>query len=191
MDRARGTGALAAAVIIDLLLLAATGAWLTFRYRPDRPGLPDRSGTIVLPHSGGGWVADAHRWLAIAALVLVAALVVVTLARFVRGPRREAIAVAAILVAALAVGVAYDTGGRLPWSQLALSAVTVDSDLSGVWKAAFDPVVRFVITAKEVTRSDYQVWAVVHLFAAPAVGGAALGARVIGRRNMARSPSGG
>lgn len=176
MKHYRATSTLAAALAVDLVLLGTTGAWLAVRYRPDRPSLPDTAGRIELPHSSGALISQVHRWLAVAAVVLVGALVVLTLARVGRRPRHEALAMGAVLLVAVGIAAAYETGGRLPWSQVALSAVTIGGDFSGVWKAAFDPVVLFVVTGREVTKSDYQVWVLTHLFAAPAVAAAALGA---------------
>jgi hypothetical protein len=68
------------------------------------------------------------------------------------------------LVCAVAVGVATISGRGLRWYALALWEVTVNSNLRGVCTAAFDPVVRFVITSKgEVSTDSYRRQVVGHL----------------------------
>ena len=57
------------------------------------------------------------------------------------------------------------------WDQLALSSVTVDSDIDGYWTAAFGDDVLFVLIGDvEVSQGDYGAVLVAHL-AAPFVTG--------------------
>jgi hypothetical protein len=50
------------------------------------------------------------------------------------------------------------------WDQLALRAVTVGTGIHGLWYAAFNHEVRFVlIDGAEVDQSSFAPWAVVHL----------------------------
>ena len=152
-----------------LALLGMSGAWLTVRYRPDRPEIPEPGARLIrFPHHGGGWIGDVHRVLAVAMYVSIAGLVLVLLVAAVR--RRVPGWVGLPVVAALAATlVARSSGDGLPWSQLALWAVTVNTTYEGVWRAAFDPVVRFVLTDVEVGQAEYRVWVLTHVFAVPAL----------------------
>jgi quinol-cytochrome oxidoreductase complex cytochrome b subunit len=163
-------GAWLAALLACFVLLGGTGVWLAARYRPDVSSVVVANGRSGPRIHGGGRVDDLHRVLAVAAVIAAAGLVL-SLAQAV-GQRRRGAGAALWLSAAatVAVLVGIVSGYRLPWFSLALSAVRVDLNLRGVWSAAFNPIVRFVITKQgERTQSTYRSIVLIHLFAVPAV----------------------
>lgn len=84
------------------------------------------------------------------------------------GHRVVCVASSAVAVAAAAITLL--TRGVVTWDQLALSSVTVGSDISGYWTAAFDYQVLFVLVdGTEESRSEYALALVAHL--ASPVGG--------------------
>src|SRR5687767_6161106 len=103
-----------AALLLAFAVLVVSGLFLTFHYRPTYG--EDHGATI------------AHRVAAFAAIGLAAVLAGCGIVR----RRLWSIGVVLVLVAAVV------TGDDLPWSQLALWAVTVGGDFSGVLRAAFD-----------------------------------------------------
>jgi quinol-cytochrome oxidoreductase complex cytochrome b subunit len=173
-DRGRGAweprvGPWLATSFACLGLLAVSGAWLSVRYRPDRPEPADRLGRFRTPGTGGGWVGDVHRLLAIALYLSLAGLVVVLVLDAIRRTDRSWIAAGLVPVVVVATVVARASGEGLPWSQVAVRAVRVNTSYRGVWRAAYDPLVRFVLTEVETTRAHYRISVIVHLFAAPAL----------------------
>ena len=159
---------MAVATLGCLGLLTVSGAWLGFRYRPDRPAITPGARFVRFPDHGGGWVGDVHHVVALALYVSLAGFVVALLAPVVR--RRLTPWVAGPVTAAVAATiVARSSGEPLPWSQLGLWAVKVNTDYAGVWKAAYDPSVRFVLTGTERTQAEYRRLVLTHLFAAPAL----------------------
>ena len=156
-----------AATVAFLALLAGSGTWLTVRYRPD-PSVPSVFDQGVAQRDGA-WVGDAHRVLALLFCVAAAGLAVSLVVAALRRPAGLPVVGGLVALLAVTTGAAMLTGSLLPWSQLALWAVTLNTDFAGVWRAAFDPAVRFVLTdTHEVTQADYRVVVVTHLFAAPA-----------------------
>ncbi len=156
---ARAYRILLAAVMVLAAVLAVTGVWLTFNYRPNATQAWSDLGDTS---SGISGVRLAHQ-LASALLVpvLVAFLVVGVVAS------RRWRPAAALLVTALALGY---TGFLLPWDQLALWAVTVGTDYQGMLSAAFSDDVRFVLLGgSEVSQATLRLWLVVHTVALTAV----------------------
>lgn len=145
-------------------VLAVTGLSLVGDYRPTAPGAD-------LPLDQG-----LHQ-LAATLLQAVALLAVVSALGWSYGSgRRVWIGPAVVLVLVMAASV---TGQRLPWDQLALWAVTLGSGVEGVWYAAFDKSVRFVLVdGGELSPSSYRRDVLLHLAAggAVAVGLVAVGA---------------
>ena len=129
-----------------LLVLVATGLWLTFEYRPmDQP------------------VRTVHQvasWLALMVAVLPPAIAVVR--------RRSALVAVGVLFTA-AMAAAAITGQLLPWDQLALFAVTVGTDISGVLDPFGDHIRLVLIGGAEVSNGAYQRAVVVHLGVLPVV----------------------
>jgi quinol-cytochrome oxidoreductase complex cytochrome b subunit len=144
------------ALLVVLALLLVTGLYLMLEYRPQAaPAFWDANGS---EWAWGYRVRIVHRVLAYVALglgVLVAGF------GFTRR-HRWALGIPIVLLAA-SIG-----GYALPWEQLALWAVTVDSDFSGVLRAAFSDEVRFVlIQDREVSQGAYRTAVLLHLAVVP------------------------
>jgi quinol-cytochrome oxidoreductase complex cytochrome b subunit len=145
----RARSAVLAALAGELLLLVATGVWLTFHYRPSgRQAWIDRSGGA---RHVWDWVRLAHNalsWLTIATAVAVLLLAVLATAR---RPRWIGPALGGGLVVTSVAAAA--TGYLLPWDQLALWAVTVGSDFDGFFGLRDDRVRFVLIGHREVAAS--------------------------------------
>lgn len=143
------------ALLLELLVLAATGVALFFVYRPAAPqgwtgAEPD--GDLVVTA-----VRTAHRVVSSLTVLTAAAAVVVFVAT---SARKRTWAVAGALVGAVLA--ASFTGYLLPWDQLALWAVTVGEGLSG-YRPMFSERVRFVLIGGTEVGPDTVVrWLGVH-----------------------------
>ena len=158
-------------------ILAVTGVWLTFTYRPS--AAQAWSGLDIAP-AGIGWAQLIHQMAA----ALLVPLVIASLVVDVVATRRWRSATA-LLVTTLAL--AY-TGLLLPWDQLALWAVTVGTDYQGMLSAAFSDEVRFVlIDGVEISQTTLRMWFLVHAVALAALffGLLTLTARSVYRRSPA------
>jgi quinol-cytochrome oxidoreductase complex cytochrome b subunit len=143
---------LVAAVIVSGAVLAVSGAWLTFNYRPNA--------SIFAEHVDRplGLARTTHVWTTWVFLVAAAGLAGMEV---VRRRLPGAAASGGIVVAALGLVV---NGRGLPWDQLGLWAVRADTDYRGIVKAASDDTVRFIlIGGMEVGQADYRVVALAHL----------------------------
>jgi quinol-cytochrome oxidoreductase complex cytochrome b subunit len=171
-----------AATAVVLVLLAATGLWQSWHYRPTAVQAWDDILTLQTdpgirpPDQAQGWVSDAHRGLAIV-FVVVGAAFVATLFRWAwRKHGGDAVAVAVAVVAVGATALAPASGHDLVYDQLALWAVRVGADAGGVWMPAFDGQVRFVLAGGfEVAPGTYRGDVVAHVIAVPALLFAAVG----------------
>jgi hypothetical protein len=158
-----------------------------------------------IPHSPGAVVAqlsapvrrsdrwtDWHRatsWVLVLAAVISLALVVAIVARGWSIASRNVTVIGAAIVAVVMSVVTVITRPLVEWDQLALSSVTVGSDIDGYWNAAFGDDVLFVlIGGSEVSQGEYGAALVTHL-AAPVIAasallvvGAAVGRRRVGAR---------
>jgi quinol-cytochrome oxidoreductase complex cytochrome b subunit len=136
--------ALLGAAALLLAVLAASGAWLWWDYRPDRDQ----------------WIGTVHQIAAFALLVAALALLVLAIIR--RG-RVHAPGIVAALGVFVTVGAAYVIGRLLPWDSLLLHAVVAGDDVSGV-RAALGPAVGVVgVDGRAVSPSTYEAWAYAHL----------------------------
>ncbi len=168
-----------------LVALAVSGFALSTRYQPGAAeGLRDSGlgDTVDL--------RDAHRSLSSLLLWTGVGLLFSGLGLAVQRRRggedlRSTVWTGALPGLALfAVVVASFTGYAIAWDHLALAAVTVGSDLDGIWPAAFDDGVRFVlIDGSEVAQATYARWAVAHVALVPLV---VLGLGGITARRLAR-----
>jgi quinol-cytochrome oxidoreductase complex cytochrome b subunit len=152
---ARASRLLLGAVVAVAAVLAVTGVWLTFTYRPDAA---QAWRDLDLPSAGIGWTRMTHQVAAALLVPLVVAFLVVGVVAY----RRWRLA-AALLITTLAL--AY-TGLLLPWDQLALWAVTTGTDYQGMLGAAFGDEVRFVLFGGvEIGQAALRLWFLVHTVA--------------------------
>src|SRR5205085_8071821 len=143
-------------------LLTASGLYLNWFYRPTALHAYAFAEASRLQTS----VRIAH---AVRALHLVASFgfiwigavfALVCIVGAVRSTREVSRRVAAFATGFAVVALAASfTGYLLPWSQLALFAVTVGANFHGAWDAAFSEQVRFVIVhSTEVSQTTYRNW---------------------------------
>jgi hypothetical protein len=162
-DERTGSARRAAAVVagLALLVLAVTALLLTWRYRP--------AGYDEVAPASVRWSRQLVRWqggamgVAVLALVVWAALVGSDGAR---RPRRRVIGVATAAVAVALVALTASAWQRIRWEQLALWAVTLGTDVQGVWDPVFSDEVRFAfVGGTEVSPDAMAPWVIVHLVA--------------------------
>lgn len=150
-----------------VLVLAVSGAYLWFRYTPTSasswPGLADGASPRWRLQDV---VRTVHRWTSYGAVALSVVVGGLALGEAIerRGHRLRwaatPVAAAVVVVATLA---ASFTGFLLPWDQLALKAVTVGTDVSGL-TPLFGDQIRFVlIGGAEVSVGAVRTVAIVHL----------------------------
>ncbi|MGH9190425.1 MAG: cytochrome b N-terminal domain-containing protein [Acidimicrobiales bacterium] len=162
------------AVLFLSVVLVATGLWLIVGYRPSS----DEAWNDIWLLSSDQWPRRAHR-LAGALLTYAAGFLMLLSLVLGIGGRRWGRTAGAVGIAVLAV-VGGFTGFLLPWDQLALWAVTVGTNMRGMWPAAFGDSVRFVILGgTEVSQATFRNWFLVHSVLLPvlAIGGAFLARR--------------
>jgi quinol-cytochrome oxidoreductase complex cytochrome b subunit len=138
-------------VVVLAGVLAASGVWLTFTYRPNAaqawPGVSDPS-----PMQWPRMIHVVATWLIVpaAAGLMVASLAV----------KRATAPAVGLLV--LVIALAY-TGFLIAWDQLALWAISSAGFPDGMWAAAFDDRVRFVlIGGAEISQGTLRLWFIVH-----------------------------
>jgi len=181
-------------VIAQLLVLAVTGAYLVFGYRPT----PTQAwGPLVAEQGGLGGrtfahsVRSAHRWTAWSMLlpgfVLGAVAFGEAMVRW-SGPARRRIGVLTGPAVPVFVLVGLISGLVLPWDQLALKAVTVGTDLRGfTWLVGDD--VRFVLRdGLELSVDTVRTAFAVHVVLVPVLLALALAAHVGRDRSQPPDP---
>ena len=200
-----------AATLVVLVLLALTGWWQVAHYRPQVPVARTEQGPSwqellelqtggpsltwdqidalqpvqVGASHGDGWVSDAHRGFAVVFLAVGLGLVIAVIRWMWREHVDDLVALAALGVGLGASGLAFSSSHRLLWDQLALWAVTVGTNIRGVWVAAFGDQIRFVLVdGREITQDDYAAQLLGHAVAVPVllVGAAGLLALRLRRR---------
>ncbi len=139
------------AVVFLAGVLALSGVWLTFTYRPSAaqawPGVSDPP-----PLQWPRMIHVVATWLIVPAS---AGLMVASLA-----VKRATAPAVGFLV--LVIALAY-TGFLIAWDQLALWAVSPAGFPDGMWAAAFDDSVRFVlIGGTEISQGTLRLWFIVH-----------------------------
>lgn len=148
---------------IALLLVAFTGAALTWRYRPDAGGAEH-----LLPPSPR-WSRRLVRWHEVSMLVAAPALIAVgglTAADRTAWSRRKWVRVSSSITAAGLIVLTARSWQQVRWEQLGLWAVTVGDDIQGLWYPAFSDEVRFaIVNGAEVPPSTLAPWVVLHLLA--------------------------
>ena len=138
-------------------MLALTGAWLWFNYRPS----VNQAWPVLKPVAAErSWVRTVHRLVSGVTVVLGLAVFVLLIGRRIRAGGRGIVAGAAVLGTAAAASI---TGYLLPWDQLALWAVTVGTDIRGV-QSTFRAEVKYVLVgSREVSPGTYHFWAITHV----------------------------
>lgn len=156
---ARAQRILLGAVVVMGAVLAVTGVWLTFNYRPNAA---QAWSDVTDADIGTDWPRLVHQMATVVLVPLVVAFLVVGAVASERW--RSA---GALVITTLAL--AY-TGLLLPWDQLALWAVTVGTNYQGMFGAAFDDDVRFVLlNGVEISQATLAFWLVVHAAVLPVV----------------------
>lgn len=146
------------ALVVQLVVLVATGLYLQVAYRPTSAQAWEDIYGLARHTEQALWVRRAHRvTTAVAVPTSIALLVVLAVQRQVRAR----VVVAACVTVDLVV--AALTGSLLPWDQLGLREVTVGSDLHG-YGPIFGDRVRFaIIRGAEVSPGTVRAWLVVHV----------------------------
>jgi hypothetical protein len=135
---------LAVAIVLVVVALVATGAWLWFRYTP-----------------ASNWISETHRIAAWALMGLAAIAVLVAIVDRLHGVAHGVVASLALFGGV--VGAAL-TGSLVSWDQLALGAVTTGAgDLEGVGAAHGDQVKYVIAGGRELSPSTYEKWSYAHL----------------------------
>ncbi len=162
-------------LITQLALLAVTGAYLVFFYRPT---------AVVTWNDLPSLVRFIHRWLSTLTIVTTVLLAVALIAGRSRDLGRWALGPTLVL----ANGVAVFTGFVLPWDLLALWAVTANTRLMGF---VFGDEVRFVLVGgAEVAPETLQRVLLVHLALRAATFGAVIWlVRDLGTRTTSSGPA--
>ena len=140
MTRATRAGVALAGFL--LAVLAASGAWLWWNYRPDRDQ----------------WIRTVHE---VGAFALLAVALFVCIAAVLRRARSGAAGVVAGVGVLVTVGAAFVLGRLLAWDALALQ--TVVRNLSGVAGALNSAVFLILVDGRTVEPSTYETWAWLHL----------------------------
>jgi quinol-cytochrome oxidoreductase complex cytochrome b subunit len=151
------------AAAAQVLVLAATGAYLARWYRPSAAQAWDDIYALQEQVTWGMRIRTLHRWTAPAATATTLAYAVV--AAVEAWPRRRSRVPTLVVgvAAVLALAGASITGLVLPWDQLALRAVTVGSNVSG-YGVLFDDEVAFVlIGGAEVEVGTVRAWFLGHV----------------------------
>lgn len=149
---------------VEVALLAATGLWLVFNYRPSAAA--SWTDIRALRHASVEpfGVRGVHRNIGhLAVLTSLGACALVIADAIVHGLGRRKVALLVVgpslLITVLA---ASFTGYLLPWDQLALWAVTVGTNMKG-YGPAFGSQTRFVLLGGvEISKATLWRWFIVH-----------------------------
>ena len=152
------------ALAIEVALLAATGLWLVYNYRPSGAALA--GGTGALRHASVSIfsVRGGHRIIGrLAVLTSVGAGVLVFADAIVHGVGRRRVALLVIAPALVVTVLAASfTGYLLPWDQLAMWAVKGHTAMRG-FGPAFDAQTRFVLMDNvEISKAALWRWFIIH-----------------------------
>lgn len=180
---------LLAAAAVEFVALALTGLFLVFYYRP-------KADVSWFGAKGTNEAADVvrvgHRLASTAFILTLAALAIVAVALALSRslPRRRHRLTAAAAVAGCVVGLFTSfTGFLLPWDQLALWAVTINTHAGGFRMALNTHQVQYVLVGgSAISVPTFRFWFYVHVLAAPAL---IIGAGYLALRGLMGRPEGG
>jgi quinol-cytochrome oxidoreductase complex cytochrome b subunit len=158
---ARAARVLGWMVLAQLVLIAASGVYLYFNYRPTGPGVwPDLASSLHPAVRQAARVRDLH---ALQSTLLLASALAFTVVALV-GPVRAWWDRAAAATHLVALAVASFSGLLLPWDQLALNAVTVGSSFKGFGSIVAGSNVRFVLVdGSEISTQTIVRWLGAHV----------------------------
>jgi quinol-cytochrome oxidoreductase complex cytochrome b subunit len=164
-------GWLLAAAAGEFALLVVSGGYLYFFYRPGGAGVW-RDSRVQRAVRVAGAVQLFHRNLShLMVLTVISIAIVGLILKFARSlsTRRHGVTAAAAVGICLVGLFGSFSGYLLPWRSLALWAVTVGTDLSGV-RVAFGHQVQYVlIGGSSISTNTYRWWVYVHLLVVPTV----------------------
>jgi quinol-cytochrome oxidoreductase complex cytochrome b subunit len=146
-------------LVLELVVVVATGVALFFFYRPSGASFPGSMEPATLTFSDVMRVA--HHVAALSIVVTAITATVLGLVALRSRRRRWTIGTAGIATVVGALG-AWFTGFFLAWDQLALWAVTVGTNMEGA-RAVFRDQVKFVLVGtEEISRGSYITLFVIH-----------------------------
>lgn len=155
----RARSVVLAVLSAEVAVLAATGVALYFIYRPSDAGAWNEVQIAAGQKALSDWVRTAHRLAA--GCSLPTALVAAALVALRSEIRRRWLGPALGVALALTTFVAWRTGFRLPWQQLALWPVTLGSNIDG-YEELLGGDVRFVLRDGERSPASILGWLIVH-----------------------------
>jgi quinol-cytochrome oxidoreductase complex cytochrome b subunit len=172
-----------AAFAVDGAVLGATGPYLTFRYRPAAtaafPDVFGPDGRYALLR----WSQSVHRvsaWIALGLCLAVVILYAVDAGR--RSGRRLAVASVGGVAVFVALLVGIVSGPLIAWTQIALWAVTVGSNVRGVYPPR-SITKYFIVDGHQISPGTFSAWRSVHIFVVPVIAIVAVVALVLAARN--------
>ncbi len=168
-----------------LVVLVVTGIWLSFVYQPAPSDAWDDLGL------GGDSPSALITWAHVAAAWTIAGAAAVGGVAGLLDARRRPFSRVAMVLTLPAIWLSIQLGRMLPWDQLALEAVTVNGNLSGVNIGAIlrDDLRFLLIDGREVEPDAYLATFIAHLVIAALVVAGWLILRTIGAASSAEPPS--
>jgi quinol-cytochrome oxidoreductase complex cytochrome b subunit len=149
---AGGTQVLLLLAGLLLVVIVVSGILLSRSYRPSGVEAWDIEQLAV--SDGESAVRTAHRAASTLLFPVAVATAVGAVGWSVVARRHAWVGAAALLVGVAAAAI---SGFMLAWDQIALWAVSVGTDVRGIWWVAFDDEVRFVIVdGSEVSQAAYR-----------------------------------
>lgn len=159
-----------AALMSLLLVLAASGIWLSTGYQP--ASSPSLAYADLQDAGPTDWPRQLHAVAASVAVLVAGAFAAVAIAVVARTRRARTPAIIGALGVVGLVAAASLTGYAIGWDHVGfadIADIAANGRGSGIWDAAFDESTRFVLVGgDEVSRQDYRLRVLWHLVAIPA-----------------------